>query len=308
MKNITIKSLRDKQNETTEEKADFFNKPPKKDSELEDLPYKPRKTKFLFKTVCLSLFIFIVGGIGGITIDRVALPYLLFKYPDLTRYHFFQRVYEGTTTIRETIEINISEDEAVIEAIEKVSPSVVEIFEFSNEGTKLFYKGAGIILTNDGYIITSIANITPKETESDNEKTNIIKIKLKDGNIFEAELIKIDLSLGLAIIKIPKKDLSVIAFSNSDNLRLGEKVIIIDSAIVTDIVSKLVDDFIVETTAEKSYIQKRVKIVDSLKSSFNGAPVVNTKGEIIGISQGGNIFIPTNEVMNFTNNMTEKNK
>ncbi|MCK4892061.1 MAG: hypothetical protein KAS78_05320, partial [Candidatus Pacebacteria bacterium] len=88
MKNISIKSLRDKQKDKVEIAKDFFKKPKNEINELTEQPYRPKKIKFIFKTILLILFIFIIGGIGGITIDRFALPYLLFQYPDLNNYEF----------------------------------------------------------------------------------------------------------------------------------------------------------------------------------------------------------------------------
>ena len=310
MKNITIKSLRDKQNKNDNDSAEnFFKKPKNEIKELEKKFPKPKRINVISKMILSVLFILIVGGIGGIAIDRFALPYLLFKYPDLNRYEFLKKVNEGTTVLEVTKEIKISPDEAVVEAIKKVSPSVVEVMEFSSEGSSSFYKGAGIILTSDGYIITSTDNITPKKIDSDEEDRNIIKIKLKTEKIYETKLIKIDLLTGLAIIKIEENNLPVVALSNSENLKLGETIIVIDSAVVTDIVSKFINDYSLATTTEdEPILQKRIKTVNSLKNSFDGAPVLNTKGEIIGISQSGELFIPTNEVEDFIDRMTEENK
>jgi len=310
MKNITIKSLRDKQNKNDDASAEsFFKKPKNEIKELEKKSPKPKRINVISKMILSVLFILIVGGIGGITIDRFALPYLLFKYPNLNRYEFLKKVNEGTTVLEVIKEIKISPDKAVVEAIKKVSPSVVEVMEFSSEGSSSFYKGAGIILTSDGYIITSTDNITPKKIDPDEEDRNIIKIKLKTEKIYETKLIKIDLLTGLAIIKIEENNLPVVALSNSENLKLGETIIVIDSAVVTDIVSKFINDYSLATTTEdEPILQKRIKTVNSLKNSFDGAPVLNTKGEIIGISQSGELFIPTNEVKDFIDRMTEENK
>ncbi|MCK4918854.1 MAG: serine protease [Candidatus Pacebacteria bacterium] len=309
MKNITIKSLRDKQNNNDDSAETFFKKPKNEIKELEKKLPKPKRVNAISKTILSVLFVLIVGGIGGITIDRFALPYLLFKYPGLNQYEFLKKVNEGTTVWEVIKEIKISPDEAVTEAIKKVSPSVVEVMEFSSEESSSFYKGSGIILTNDGYIITSIDNITPKEINSEDEKRNIIKIKLKNEKVYETELIKVNLPTGLAIIKIEENNLPVIALSDSENLKLGETIIVIDSAVVTDIVSKFIDDYSLKTTAEegKLVLQKRIKTVNSLKNTFDGAPVLNTKGEIIGISQSGNLFIPTNEVKDFIDSVMEEN-
>ena len=301
MKNITIKSLRNKQKDKIESAEDFFKKPTDGIDEIIEEPYKPKRIKIVLRSILFIVFVLLVGGAGGILMDRVALPSLLVKYPELKHYEFLKRINERTVIIEKTEEIRISEDRAIPEAIKKVSPSVVEILEFSTENNIPIYKGSGIILTNDGLIITSIENITIKKNdlEEENAEANIIKVKLKTEKIYDTELVRIDLPTNLAIIKIKETDLPVIALSNSENLELGEKVIIIDSSVITDIISKFIDNYDPTENTEKSTVQKRVKIINSLKSSFDGSPVINIKGEIIGISQSGNLFIPTNEITSF---------
>ncbi|MEA2098232.1 MAG: S1C family serine protease [Patescibacteria group bacterium] len=301
MKNITIKSLRDKQKDKIETAKTFFKKPTDEIDEIIEKPYKPKKIKIILKSFFFIVFVLLIGGTGGILIDRIALPSLLVKYPELNHYEFLKKINERTIIIEKTEEIKISEDKAIPEAIKKVSPSVVEILEFSAGNDVPIYKGSGIILTSDGLIITSIENITTEKNDSEekNAEANIIKIKLKTEKIYDTELVKIDLSTNLAIVRIKETDLPVIALSNSENLELGEKVIIIDSSIITDIISKFINDYDQTENNEKSTSQKRVKIINSLKNSFDGSPVINIKGEIIGISQSGNLFIPTNEIIGF---------
>ena len=295
MKNITIKSLRNKQKDKIETAEDFFKKPTDGIDEIMEEPYKPKRIKIVLRSIFFIVFVLLVGGAGGILMDRIALPSLLVKYPELNHYEFLKRINERTIIIEKTEEIKISEDKAIPEAIKKVSPSVVEILEFSEDTDTSIYKGSGIILTSDGLIITSIENITieKNDSEEENAEANTIKVKLKTEKTYDTKLVKIDLPTNLAIIKIEETDLPVIALSNSENLELGEKVIIIDSSVVTDIVSKFIDNH------DREEITKRVKIINSLKSSFNGSPVINVKGEIIGISQSGNLFIPTNEITRF---------
>lgn len=301
MKNITIKSLRNKQKDKIESTENFFKKPTDGIDEIIEEPYKPKRIKIVLRSIFFIVFVLLVGGAGGILMDRVALPSLLVKYPELNHYEFLKRINERTVIIEKTEEIKISADRAIPEAIKKVSPSVVEILEFSAGNNIPIYKGSGIILTNDGLIITSIENITIKknDSEEENAEANIIKVKLKTEKIYDTELVRIDLPTNLAIIKIKETDLPVIALSNSENLELGEKIIIIDSSVITDIISKFIDNYDPTENTEKSTTQKRVKIINSLKSSFDGSPVINIKGEIIGISQSGNLFIPTNEITSF---------
>ncbi len=309
MKNITIKSLRKKQSETAKIAEDFFSKPKNEAKELEEEQYRPRRTKEVINFVALLIFVFVIGGTGGIFIDRFALPYLFVRYPDLNQYEFLKPINERTTVIEVIKEVRISEEKAIVEAIKKARPSIVEVAEILNEDEEPIYKSSGIILTNDGLIITSSKNI--------NEEKGFTQVKLYDNEIYSAELVYEDEFNEIAVIKINQSNLPVATFANSDNLELGEKLIIFNSSVVTDIVSKLIDDHIVSIKNDgsgdekeeddddddeietKSTIQKRIKIMNILDDSFDKAPAINLKGEIIGLSQTGDLLIPMNEINDF---------
>ena len=300
MKNITIKSLRKKQGDAAKITEDFFSKPKNKTKELEEEQYRPTKTKKVINFIVLLIFVLITGGVGGILIDRFALPYLFVKYPDLNQYEFLKPINERTTVVEVIREIKISEEKAIVEAIKKSRSSIVEVAEISGENDEPIYKNSGIILTNDGLIITSSKNIS-------NEKKSAL-VKLHNSEIYSAELVYEDKFNELAIIKIDQANLPVVTFADSDNLELGEKLIVFNSSVVTDIVSKLISDYVVliknsesedKNEEIKSVIQKRIKIVNILGDSFDGAPVINLRGEIVGLSQTGNLLIPINEIEKF---------
>lgn len=312
---ITIKSLRDKQKELPRAAEKFFQKPKNEIEELMEQPYKPQKIKTIFRAIFWTVFVMMVGGIGGILIDRMVLPSLLIKYPELNQYEFLKKVNEGTTIVEITKEVKISSDEAAVEAIKKVSPSVVQILEFSKESEELAYKGAGTILTSDGLIITSINNITVKKTASDEKGSGVIKVKLDNGEVCDTRLVEIDLATELAIIKIEKTNLPVIALAYFESIELGEKLVIMDDSVAMDIVSKFVENYVSESekkkadeSGKKASGRKRIKITNNLAESFSGSPVINLKGEILGISQSGNLFIPVDEIQSFVESAMDKLK
>jgi len=87
---------------------------------------------------------------------------------------------------------------------------------------------------------------------------------------------------------------AVIPLANSDDLELGERLILIDDSIAIDIVSKFINDYTSPLDKNESpRIQERIMIMKTLSDSYNGATVINVKGEIVGISEGGDLFIPT---------------
>jgi len=307
MKNITIKSLRKKQSATAKITEDFFSKPKDETTKLEKEQYQPKKSKKIINFIALLIFVLIIGGAGGILTDRFALPYLFVKYPNLNQYEFLKPINERTTVVEVIKEIKISEEKVVVEAIKKARPSIVKVAVIENENDEPIFNSTGIILTNDGLIITSLKNI-------DKEK-DLTKIKLNNNEIYSAKLIHKDKFNEIAIVKIEQINLPVATFANSNNLELGEKLIILNSSVVTDIVSKLINDYEIsiknnlsenedeETEEEeiktKTIIQKRIKIMNILDASFDKAPAINLKGEIVGFSQTGDLLIPMNEVNKF---------
>ncbi len=76
--------------------------------------------------------------------------------------------------------------------------------------------GSGVIISNDGYIMTNNHVV---------EGGDELSVTLNDNRTFKAKLIGSDPSSDIALIKVEAKDLPTIPFGNSENLRLGEWVL-----------------------------------------------------------------------------------
>ena len=105
---------------------------------------------------------------------------------------------------------------------EKVLPSVVsiEIFEngvaFTPTG-----QGSGIILTENGYIITN-AHVIENASRA-------IKVVLNNEEEYEAKVIGSDTKTDIAVIKISAKNLTAADIGDSDELKIGEDIIALGS-------------------------------------------------------------------------------
>lgn len=334
MKNITIRSLRAKQKSDPKDTKSFFRKSKNKTEKMEETRHSRSVFKRLISFITLFIFVLVIGGIGGILTDRFAIPYLLVNYPQLNQYEFLKQVNERTTVIEITKEIEISEDKAVIETIKSALPVVVQIVEpLQDSDGKLngefARRGTGIILTSDGIIIASVESINltaekeivseEEEIEEKNEEgiesndeinsgveKNLARVKLNNGKIYSAELIAEDVSTGFAIIKIDETNLPVLPVAAFNSVEIGEKVVALDDAVMIDIVSKFVNNSEAVKSGAEEKIEKRIRIMNSLDKSFNGAPVMNLKREIIGISQSGNLIVPMDEVMALMNEAMSK--
>lgn len=295
MEDIKIRSLRDRQKEKLILSENLSGKKPEV-PEAREIPASPNKkkrvAKKLSRLIVFVVSVFLIGGLGGIWLDRILLPTLLTQYPALNQYEYLKRINERTTIIRETQDIKISQEEGVTQAIERVRPSVTEILAKGADGqfTKI---GTGIILTSDGYLITPLKNIYTGDIINPE-----IQVKLKDGSTSAAEVISQNADYSLAILKIDKSNLSVIPYADSDSMKLGDKLILVNDAIVTDIISKTINDYIMPGSTDSSF-QKRILIVQNLALTSSGAAVINVEGKLVGVGQEANLIIPISEIKSY---------
>jgi S1-C subfamily serine protease len=298
MEDIKIRSLRDRQKEKMQKTEDFFKGKIEPETVLAaPVPKKLRNVaKKIAKFIVFAIFVFFIGGLGGIWLDRIFFPTLLVEYPQLNQYDYLKRVSERTTIVRETQEVKISQEEAISDTIDKVSPAVAEVLVKTVAG-QFQETGSGIILTSDGYMITPLQNIFTKNGNS-NVISKDIQIKLKDGRTYAAQVAAQNANYSLAILKISENNLSVIPYSSPEDLKLGQKLIIINSAVTTDIISRFVDDYKMPGSTD-SALQKRIQIAQKLDASSTGSAVISVDGKLVGVEQGENIVIPISEIKDF---------
>ena len=144
--------------------------------------------------------------------------------------------------------------------------------------------GSGVIVSNDGYIITNNHVI---------ENANDIKVNLSNNKTYKATLIGTDKDTDLALIKIEEKGLPFLRFANSDSVLVGEWVLAVGnpfnlaSTVTAGIVSakgrniNILENVQGHTnTAIESFIQTDAAI----NPGNSGGALVNTQGELIGIN------------------------
>ncbi len=136
--------------------------------------------------------------------------------------------------------------------------------------------GSGVIISEDGYIITNnhvIAN------------ANEIEITLNDKKTYKATLVGTDTTNDIALLKIDAKNLPFIPFGNSDMIKVGEWVLAVGnpynltSTVTAGIVSAKGRDLDGNTNID-SFIQTDAAV----NPGNSGGALVNTRGELIGIN------------------------
>ena len=139
--------------------------------------------------------------------------------------------------------------------------------------------GSGVIISQDGYIITNNHVIEGAEN---------VEVKLNDNRIFQAKIVGTDPSTDIALLKIAGVNLPFIKYGDSEQLKLGEWVLAVGnpfnltSTVTAGIVSAkgrnlgiLEGDYRIE-----SFIQTDA----ALNVGNSGGALVNTKGLLVGIT------------------------
>lgn len=139
--------------------------------------------------------------------------------------------------------------------------------------------GSGVIITNDGYIVTNNHVV---------EGANNINVTLNDNSEYEASLIGTDPTTDLALLKIEADDTPFIAFGNSDGVKIGEWVLAVGnpfnltSTVTAGIVSAKARNINILGTpgAIESFIQTDAAV----NMGNSGGALINMNGELIGVN------------------------
>ena len=174
--------------------------------------------------------------------------------------------------------------------VEQVSGGVVSITSYYSstssriEDWEPMAYGTGVIITTDGFIVTN------NHVIADAGK---ITVTLHDGEKLVAELIGNDRYVDLAVLKIQKSDLYSIPFGDSTLSKPGEQVIAIGSPLGDELTGTVTSGIIsaVDRQLEVDGIPFTLLQTDAAVNPGNsGGPLVNMKGELIGINTLKSIF------------------
>lgn len=182
--------------------------------------------------------------------------------------------------------------------------------------------GSGIIISNDGYILTNNHIVDASSASSYYQVTEAKKVTVKlynDEKEYEAKIIGTDEQTDLAIIKIEKDGLTKAEFGNSDNLKIGEFAMAIgnplgmESTVTCGIISGKNRE--VKSTDGTSY--NLIQTDAAINSGNSGGALVNSNGQVIGINtlkmagssiEGMGFAIPINDTIKIAEELIKKGK
>lgn len=172
--------------------------------------------------------------------------------------------------------------------------------------------GSGVILTDDGYIVTNNHVI---------DGADRLEVTLNDNSTYNARVIGTDPVTDVALIKIPAENLHVIPVGDSDALRVGEWVLAVGnpfgftSTVTTGIVSAKARGMGGMGRNGQMGIESYIQTDAAVNPGNSGGALVNTRGELVGINTaiysetgsyvGYSFAIPTAIVSKVVNDLRE---
>ncbi len=247
----------------------------------------------------------IVSVISSVLTFCICIHWMLFQidnqaYNSFTSTGFIKKInYNSSPTLQRTYYSNYSED--FIRASKISSPTVVSITKIKNNshqdlsefpGLKSdesnnrtwnsrdeISSGSGVIVSSDGYIVTNYHVI---------EGSDEIQVNLSNKEKYTAQLVGVDASTDIALIKINAYNLPAIKYGDSDRVEVGEWVLAVGnpfnltSTVTAGIVSAKARsiDILEADFAIESFIQTDAVI----NSGNSGGALVNTQGHLIALN------------------------
>lgn len=167
------------------------------------------------------------------------------------------------------------------EVYKMTSPSVVGIVQYQySYSFEAAGSGSGIILSDDGYIVTNAHVIEGAET---------VKVVLYNEEEYEAKIIGSDTQTDIAVLKIDAHNLVEAEFGDSSQVEIGETVYALGNPGGLSLQSSFTDGMIsglnrVITTDDSVYSMTVLQTSAAINPGNSGGALINEYGQVIGIT------------------------
>ena len=240
------------------------------------------------KWVGIAVGIALLGGIGGVLLDRSVLPWLATQ-KGLNKIKFFEQASDNVTIINKTEQITVREDDSLETIVSQPSTAVVTIVARPTAVASSAVAGGvfpGVLLTNDGMIATYRALGMPKVAEQ------VFSVIFFDGSVHEARFVGWDSLSHIAFFRVDVSDAPAISLADSDGARIGKKLVVVapgDQARQNRFLTGTLDGFDAtfnlsgKTVSSTEKWEGVFRMNSAISSDFVGSPALQYNGEMLGL-------------------------
>ena len=223
--------------------------------------------------------------------------------------------------------------DTAVYAANKILPSIVGI-EIQYNVTSMFSifggnqtstataTGSGIIISEDGYILTNNHVVSSSEAEAYyqvSEATKVTVTLFNDDTKYEATIVGTDEETDLAVIKIDATGLTPAEFADSDSIKVGEFAMAVGSplGLQSTITCGVVSAVNREVTDSDGKTYTLIQTDAAINAGNSGGALVNSEGKVIGVNtlkltgtdvEGMGFAIPINSTTDITSQLIQYSK
>lgn len=250
--------------------------PPRRPDFLRPRRKRPRRALLVFCLVLVLLF--------GLAVGTVVVRYLLPQDSEGSQQHIsqtsqsedpFGKLERAATGTGVTVPISQASGPALT-AVEIYDKNVDSIVSVEGEGEDLYGSGTGVVMTQDGYILTNAHVVADMRR---------VRVIFSDDTVLPARLVGADAEEDIAVLKVEADNLTPAEFGDSDQLRCGEMVVAIGdplgyrTSITQGIVSAL--DRTVEVDG---VLMDLIQTSAPINFGNSGGALINDRGQVVGIT------------------------
>ncbi|WFA08292.1 trypsin-like peptidase domain-containing protein [Tissierella sp. Yu-01] len=242
---------------------------------------RPPKRRGIFLYIIVALIAGIIGGIISVYIAPTYLYGKVIPTPEIFMNNR-QPISTNQITINPVEEIN-----ATAAVAKKAVSSVVGITAVQMQREFFWTRpvegvGSGVVVNSNGYILTNAHVIGNGEARE-------INVLFENGDELEGNVLWFDSALDLAILKVNANNVNTAVLGNSDLLEVGELAVAIGNplgldfqrSVTSGVISGLHRSIQVD---EYNVIEDLIQTDASINPGNSGGPLLNSKGEVIGIN------------------------
>src|SRR6266540_960414 len=175
--------------------------------------------------------------------------------------------------------------------------------------------GSGVIISEDGYIVTN------NHVISDGEKgiASEIMVTLHNRKSYKAKVVGYDPNYDLAVLKIDGNNLPFMLYGNSDEVQLGQWVLAVgyplslETTVTAGIVSAKGRSIGINARQSQTPIESFIQTDAAVNQGNSGGALITTEGQLVGINSailapngtyaGYSFAIPVNLVKKIVNDL-----
>jgi len=235
------------------------------------------RSQIILLTLLVSFVTSIATGIVTVSLMEQAPPALTQTVNRVVERTVEKVVPEGqgaSAAITTEKTVVVKESDLLVEAVKKITPSLVQVFTSGSEGTFL---GTGFVIDKNGRIVVDAATLG---------ETSEYVVELPGNVRVGASVVSRDQAAGVAILKASAQtsDGTAIQFSPAtlavESPPLGQTVVVISGRNIPRIADGIVTAHIPQGEGKNPMIDTNV----SPDLILGGSPLVNTDGSVLGVS------------------------